>query len=105
MTQEQFEKILPDFLRDFHDQKDFFKGLHSLYSEGENKIPNNWVDNHIYTIDFFLWFMARHGYRLQRFKSKQFEQSDIYEFIKDQNEKRIGSLSKIFESPNKGEVL
>lgn len=101
MKQEHFQKLLPDFLRDFHDQKDFFKGMHELYSQGENKIPGNWVQNHIYTIDFFLWFMALHGYRLQRFKSKKFEQFDVAAFITDQNSKRLDLFSKIINGEPK----
>lgn len=97
MTSDQFNNLLPDFLRDFHDQKDFFKAIHTHYSkEGlENKIPGNWVDNHIYTIDFFLWFMALHGYRLQRFKSKQFEQYDPVEFVEEYNNIRRGKSTAL----------
>jgi|SRR5688572_5166333 len=95
MTQEQYEKVLPDFMRDFHDQKDLFKAIYELYSGAENKISSNWVDSHIFTIDFFLWFMAKHGYRLQRFKSKKFQQYDVVKTISEQREKRLNSLSTI----------
>jgi hypothetical protein len=97
MNNDQFNKQLPDFLRDFHDQKDFFKAMHAHYSkEGqENKIPGNWIDNHIYTIDFFLWLMALNGYRLQRFKSKHFEQNDINNFIAYYTEQRSANFAKI----------
>ena len=62
---------LPEFLRDFHDQKDLFKSLHHLYqdSEGAEDKPN-WRDGHVYTIDWFLWFMASRGYTLQKCRRK-----------------------------------
>ena len=57
-------KHLPAFMRDFHDQKDLFKAIHRRYVERPDGA--NWVQAHTYTIDFFLWFMAQHGYTLQR---------------------------------------
>jgi hypothetical protein len=62
-------EYLPDFMRDFHDQKDLFKSLHAQYRLDEPKDhrdPINWIQAHIYTVDKFLWFMAEHGYTLQR---------------------------------------
>lgn len=62
-------KHLPDILKDFHDQKDIFKAMHEMLGEQE---PNalikrpTWVAGQCYVIDCFLWFMARHGYTLQR---------------------------------------
>jgi hypothetical protein len=97
MQNEDFNKLLPEELRDFHDQKDFFKAFHRHYSQpdAENKIPGNWVDNHIYTMDFFLWFMALHGYRLQRFKSRHFEQYDLNEFVQNDIKERTGQSAKV----------
>jgi len=64
-------KYLPPILRDFHDQKDCFKWMDRFV---QNKIRSgshhldgyNWVQFHCLTIDFFLWYMAVHGYTLQR---------------------------------------
>ena len=61
-------KHLPDFMRDFHDQKDLFKTIHRRYQERTDGA--NWVQAHCYTIDFFLWFMAQHGYTLQRSRAR-----------------------------------
>lgn len=60
-------QYLPCFMRDFHDQKDIFKSIEYLYQDNENfdKIPY-WVSSHIYTVDFFLWYMASRGYTLQK---------------------------------------
>jgi len=68
-TPEEFtesEEHLPDFLRDFHSQKDIFKTIHWLYSGKDHAKEISWIDGHCYTIDWFLWFMAKHGYTLQK---------------------------------------
>lgn len=58
-------KYLPTFLQDFHDQKDLFKAM-TVYFDNADTCPISWRDGHIYTIDWFLWFMAAHGYKLQK---------------------------------------
>lgn len=70
----QSGEYLPEFLRDFHDQKDFFKSMHFLYqdSEGAEDKPS-WVNGQIYTIDWFLWFAASRGYTLQKCRRKGIE--------------------------------
>jgi hypothetical protein len=72
-------KHLPDFLKDFHDQKAIFKTIQQ-WADGRNSfndLPNSWVDNQIYTIDYFLWCMALHGYKLQKITAKDIEFLDI----------------------------
>lgn len=69
-------KNLPDFMVDFHDQKDLFKVIYTQYREGNNKklLENvNWVDAHCFTIDVFLWWMGKHGYKLQKSRCKNVE--------------------------------
>lgn len=58
---------LPPFFRDFHDQKDLFKDMHSRYRDNDpkNMMPN-WVQGHMYVVDWFLWYMAQRGYALQK---------------------------------------
>lgn len=65
-------KYLPRFLRDFHDQKDVFKAMHSMVNvEGHDYAKEiSWVAGHCYVIDIFLWHMARHGYVLRRADKK-----------------------------------
>lgn len=58
-------KHLPIFMRDFHDQKDLFKAMHHYFSDSSS-IPVNRIDGHVYVVDCFLWFMAAHGYTLQK---------------------------------------
>ena len=66
---------MPSILRDFHAQKDVFKLLHrSWVAQAQKEKPEdhmvrdlpNWIAGHIYVIDYFLRFMAIHGYTLQR---------------------------------------
>lgn len=74
---------LPEFLRDFHAQKDVFKwiGRQIEGRDTEHRKSPTWAEAHIYTIDVFLWFMALHGYTLQRSRVRvDFE--DLHEKIK-----------------------
>ena len=75
-------KYLPKFLRDFHDQKDLFKSIHTLYADSESlkDIVPSWVSGQIYVIDCFLWFMASRGYTLQKSRKKDVEFLDIPEY-------------------------
>ena len=68
---------LPDILKDFHDQKAAFKAMHAMLTNLAEPDPNeliklpNSVEGQCYVIDCFLWFMARHGYTLQRSRAQQ----------------------------------
>ena len=74
-------QFLPERLRDFHDQKDLFKSMHYLYQDGEGaKDKPNWVDGHVYVIDWFLWFMASRGYTLQKTRKQGIEFKDWPDF-------------------------
>nr|DAH11593.1 MAG TPA: hypothetical protein [Caudoviricetes sp.] len=67
-------EYLPEFMRDFHDQKDVFKAMHNtITNANENGNPR---DGHIYVVDTFLWYMARCGYTLQKSR-KQIEFKDM----------------------------
>lgn len=71
---------LPDFLRDFHDQKDTFKTLHTTVDVGNHGYCGDvdWVKGQCYVVDIFLWHMARHGYVLRR-TNKRLPFDDIEE--------------------------
>lgn len=70
----QSGEYLPEFMRDFHDQKDVFKAMHNtITNANENGNPR---DGHIYVVDTFLWYMARCGYTLQKSR-KQVEFKDM----------------------------
>lgn len=82
-------KYLPEFLRDFHDQKDVFKAIHEMYAVQDKEYTDNmsWRAAHVYVIDCFLWFMARRGYTLQRTHRKG-EYRDLGADITEQTAKR-----------------
>lgn len=94
-------EYLPEFMRDFHDQKDLFKAIHELVSKNEGTQRINWIDAQIYTIDVFLWFMARRGYTLQRSRTKC-DFLDIHQTISEQNEARSAAMLKAFSTGEKG---
>lgn len=99
MTPQEYTEskgYLPDFLKDFHDQKDVFKTISDLYQNDENykQLPQSWRDNHIYVIDFFLWFMGQHGYKLQRDRSKV-EFYNLQETLAEFKAKRVQHFAKI----------
>lgn len=78
---------LPDFMRDFHDQKELFKALdevrqRALQNSGHGLYMKDmsWVDAHVYTIDVFLWVMAKYGYTLQKTR-KKLDFPDIDKFV------------------------
>lgn len=64
-------KYLPVVMRDFHDQKDLFKALHDLVAVEKHSYAGkiDWVTGQCYVIDIFLWWMAKHGYTLQRMRA------------------------------------
>lgn len=98
-------KHLPEFLRDFHDQKNFFKFLHETLTVDENELTKdiNWMQGHAYLIDCVLWKLARYGYTLQKSRAKQnFE--DLDEVIKRQTKLRNDMFTKaLLEQTNKQE--
>lgn len=95
-------EYLPDFMRDFHDQKDLFKAIHELYKNNESlqKMPNSWVENHIFVIDYFLWFMGQHGYKLQKIRKKGVAFFDIADTIEEMRKKRMKTLSELLNQTN-----
>lgn len=57
-------EYMPEFMRDFHDQKEVFRAMHHIITNANEN--GNARDGHIYVVDTFLWYMARCGYTLQR---------------------------------------
>lgn len=96
---------LPDFMRDFHAQKRVFKRLDEIVRRDEKhkehfEMPN-WVDGHVYVIDFFLWFMARRGYTLQKSHAKQPFLS-LEDDLNDFDNRQIEMMKKDFEEMRNG---
>ena len=85
------QKHLPEFMRDFHNCKQLFKGISDyIVCEADHPANDvNWRQAHCYTIDVFLWFMAKHGFTLQRSRAKlNFEDLDeLLAYLDDQRRK------------------
>lgn len=78
---------LPTFLRDFHDQKDLFKSVHWWGKPPQDTYYVSWVNAQCYVTDYFLKFMALHGYTLQKTRTK-FEKGSVYEVQETINERK-----------------
>lgn len=102
----QSGKYLPPPLRDFHDQKRIFKIVGEMVQRRQAKADNcydrllsdlpNWVQGQIYVIDFFLWFMARRGYTLQRSR-RALDFVDIADDIAAFEQREHGMLKAMIE--------
>lgn len=87
MTLDEFMKdgrYLPRFMRDFHDCKDLFKTLHRRVDVKKHPYAGSvsWDVGQCYVVDIFLWYMAKHGYTLQRTRT-QFEHPEITDTVKE----------------------
>ncbi len=92
---------LPEFMSDFHDQKNLFKLLQGINQRRDDDHTKdvNWVAAHVYTVDIFLWFMAVHGYTLQKSRKKvEFMDIDnaLAEFEREQRELKAKILQDAF---------
>ena len=92
---------LPEFIKNFHDQKDLFKAIYQQW-KGKNEILDkiNWVNAHVFIIDVFLWWMGLHGYKLQKTRKKDIEFYDPESTIKHYNKER-NKNAFTFLTPNK----
>ncbi|MBC8737427.1 hypothetical protein F6X40_11485 [Paraburkholderia sp. UCT31] len=75
-------KHLPEFLRDFHEAKDFFQALKEFVEidDGNPAKDISAMTAQIYVVDVLLWYLARHGYTLQRSRAR-LEFDDIRETV------------------------
>lgn len=89
-------KHLPNFMRDFHDQKDVFKAMYFKQDCGSAG-DIGWVQGQIYVIDCFLWFMAKRGYTLQKSR-KNLDFQDIQKDIEDFKKHELEMAKKIFKT-------
>ena len=87
---------LPEFMKDFHDQKDLFKAIYEQWCTKDDKILNevNWVNAQCFTIDYFLWWMGLHGYKLQKVKKKNVNFYNPIQTIQKCNNIRRGKLDE-----------
>lgn len=99
------DKHLPEFMKDFHDTKDLFKTIWGWWGdkiEGSD-YPVTWVAAQVFTVDYFLWFMGLHGYKLQKDRTKDVDFYKIEESIKEEVERRRGSFTKILKETMQNE--
>jgi hypothetical protein len=100
-------------MRDFHAQKLLFKVINQMVerrqasdNEMEKVISKdlpNWSMAHIYVIDYFLWFMAKRGYTLQRSRAKV-DFKDIADDFEDYEKKERAMFDKfILERKNENQ--
>lgn len=100
---------LPDFMRDFHDQKDLFKAMQDVVERsnakhgGHRALNATWTDYHIYTVDIFLWVLAAHGYTLQR-SHQRFGFASVYDFVAGAKERAREAVASVFASRRGGEA-
>lgn len=98
---------LPDFMRDFQDQKDLFKAMQEVVersneaNSGHRALQASWTEYHIYTVDIFLWVMAGHGYTLQRSR-KPVPFADIFAFVKKAKDRWQGLSALLSALPASG---
>jgi hypothetical protein len=97
---------MPHALRDFHAQKDIFKAVQHWVGKAQAEKPGdhmvrdlpNWIVAHIYVIDFFLWFMAVHGYTLQRAEKRSgFEFEDLSATLETMREHEAAALRAMMD--------
>lgn len=92
-------QYLPESMRDFHDQKDVFKAIHEIINANETANKIGFRDGQIYTIDVFLWFMARRGYTLQRSR-KDLPFRDLADDVTAARQHRIERMTAALSSTN-----
>lgn len=82
-------EYLPDFMRDFHNQKLLFKRIDEINKRRNDDYTKeiDWISAHVYTVDLFLWYMACHGYTLQKSR-KKVSFYDIYDNLNNFEERK-----------------
>lgn len=84
---------LPDFLFDFHDNKDFFFAYHNE----KDRPLESMITGVTYITDSFLWYMARFGYGLRKV-NKKFDFKDLDVFISEHLEIKRNRFEKMIEN-------
>lgn len=96
------QAFLPAVLRDFHKQKTLFKRIGQAIEKRRNSLDATsvdhelptWIVGHIYVIDYFLWFMAKHGYTLQKTHAR-YEFYDLDETLDAYEQERLRASGDI----------
>lgn len=98
---------LPSVMNDFHDQKDIFQFLATLSkkNDGFGMDEFSWVMGHVYIVDVFLWYMAKHGFTLQKCR-KNLPFNNVYEstseFLEVKSKQQLTLLQSVLAKKNGG---
>jgi hypothetical protein len=91
-------RYLPPNLRDFHVQKKLFKRIEEvsdLYDWRYMERPK-FQPVMCYTIDLFLWFMAKHGYTLQKTRASVDGLQDLDGTMAEFEQREMAASSAFF---------
>ena len=103
-------RFLPRWFRDISVQKAVFKLVWGQVERSKARESGaratyegmNWISAQCFTIDHFLWFMARHGYTLQPTRAQRsFRFYDLELTLAEFEKAEIGALREFFASQRK----
>ena len=94
-------EYLPEPMRDFHDGKDLFKAIYDTIDVEQHDLDIDFRRGMCYVIDIFLWFMAKHGYTLQKTRKQGVEFKDINETVSKCREERNKAFAEMWKNRNK----
>lgn len=89
-------EYLPPIMRDFHDAKRIFKTIQTTIIAEEKPVivrRPDFIEAQCYVIDVFLWYMAKHGYTLQKSRAK-LEFRDLISDIEQCEQKRCSEFAE-----------
>ncbi len=98
-------KYLPDFIKDFHNQKDLFKIIHGWYNphsiENELLKKITFRDGQIFIIDYVLWCLSKYGFKIQRNNIEKSKFNSYFEQLnnwqKTKSETEISALTNLLK--------
>lgn len=98
----QSGKHLPKCIRDFHDQKNLFKSIFERMEPNKEYFLKelDYINTHTFVIDYFLYFMGRRGYTLQKNRTKlNFSDlsNDLEEYGKERKNRELKVLQGILK--------
>lgn len=103
-------EYLPPDLRDFHAQKEVFKWIwEKVEANREAGAPAepsqlrdmDWAAAHVWTVDWFLWFMAACGYTLQRSRKKGVPFHDLTACLAEKREREVKAFDDMLAARTK----
>lgn len=90
---------LPQCMKDFSDRCEIFDAMKALTDDAgmPEECQLSSMHAHIFTVDVFLWFMARHGYTLQRSRA-HVEFDDLDQARQNVRDERLRRLERLINS-------